>query len=65
MTTCKSGPMTLCAKLPESGWYAEFCGADVTLWSLEGGNAKFSGPISEMPEEALQESLRLGFIKAS
>lgn len=65
MTTRKSGPMTLCAKLPESGWYAEFRGADVTLWPLEGGDEKFSGSILEMPEDALRESLRQGFIKAT
>ena len=65
MTTQKSGPMVLCAKLPKTGWYAEFQGADVTLWPLEGGDQKFSGSILEMPEDALKESLRLGFIKAT
>ena len=58
-----SGPMTLCARLPDTGWYAEFRGSEVTLWPLEGGDEKFSGSILEMPEAALKESLQKGFVR--
>ena len=55
--------MTLQVELPKSGCYVEFTGIQCEVWTLVGGNAIYSGPIEGMPADALDEALKLGYIK--
>ena len=55
--------MTLQVELPDSGYYVEFIGPKCEVWPLAGGNTIYSGPIEDMPADALDEAVKLGYIK--
>jgi hypothetical protein len=55
--------MTLAVELPDSGYYVEFTGPKCEVWPLAGGNTIYSGPIEDMPADALAEALQLEYIK--
>ncbi len=55
--------MTLAVELPESGYYAELTGPKCEVWTMAGGNTIYSGPIEDMPADALAEAVKLGYIK--
>jgi hypothetical protein len=64
--------MTLQAELPESKYYAEFTGSQCEVWHcteyahfglMPDDTPIYSGPIEDMPPNALNEAIKLGYIK--
>ena len=53
--------MTLRVELPESGFYVEFTGSQCEVW--QGIVPFYRGAIEGMPPNALQEALKLEYIK--
>lgn len=59
--------MTLQAVLPMSGCYVELTGPDCEVWEgwpvFRGNGPSYAGPIEGMPAAALDEAVKLGYIK--